>query len=282
MSEVIEQKTAMAFGRRNTNDERIKQEEAELAELNNKASEEENKEPTEAEPTSAEEKTFKKRYGDLRRHSQQKEADLQKQLDEIKTQLNAATKQQFKLPKTEAELTAWAREYPDVYKIVQTIAAKQVGERATEFEERFKKLDEREKLSAREKAETELLQAHPDFGAIRDDDSFHEWVEDQPKYIQDALYNNDTDSKAASRAIDLYKADKGISTTKKKDTSREAAMNVGIGRERTKPSSTGKEGMLYESEVERMSSKEYEARAVEIQAAMQAGKFVYDVSGSAR
>ena len=36
------------------------------------------------EPKNAEEKTFKKRYGDLRRHSQEKEREFQKQLDDLK------------------------------------------------------------------------------------------------------------------------------------------------------------------------------------------------------
>ena len=52
----------------------------------------------------AEEKTFKKRYGDLRRHSQEKEKQFQKQIDELKAQLEKATKKEIKLPKTEEDL----------------------------------------------------------------------------------------------------------------------------------------------------------------------------------
>ena len=46
----------------------------------------------EEEPKNAEEKTFKKRYGDLRRHSQQKEKELQVKIEELSKQLSEATK----------------------------------------------------------------------------------------------------------------------------------------------------------------------------------------------
>ena len=68
--------------------------------------------------------------------------------------------------------------------------------------------------AAREKAEVELLRLHPDFNDIRDSDDFHEWADEQPKWVQDALYENDNDARSAARAIDLYKADRGIKKTK--------------------------------------------------------------------
>ena len=49
---------------------------------------------------------------------------------------------------------------------------------------------------------------------IRDSDEFHEWAEEQPKWVQDALYENDNDARSAARAIDLYKADMGIGKEK--------------------------------------------------------------------
>ena len=44
-----------------------------------------------------------------------------------------------------------------------------------------------------EKAETELSKLHPDFQELRVSEDFHEWVAAQPKWIQSALYENDTD-----------------------------------------------------------------------------------------
>ena len=48
--------------------------------------------------------------------------------------------------------------------------------------------------ASREKAEAELLRYHPDFEDIRETDDFHNWVEEQPKSIQDALYENNNDA----------------------------------------------------------------------------------------
>ena len=39
----------------------------------------------------------------------------------------------------------------------------------------------------KEKAEVELMKIHPDFNDIRDSDDFHDWADEQPKWVQDAL-----------------------------------------------------------------------------------------------
>ena len=280
---VIEQAKVMSsYGKRNANTERIEKEEAELKLLiegttsGRQQQAEQVKE--EAEPESAEEKSFKKRYGDLRRHSQEQQNSFQKQIDELKSQLQQSTEQQIKMPKSEEELAAWVQAYPDVAKIVETIALKKAKEQSSYLEERFKALDEQEKLTVRQKAEADLMKAHPDFEKIRDTDEFHDWVEEQPKYIQDALYNNDTDFKAASRAIDLYKADKNIS----RGNARDAAASVGVRRGKTSPDSENVEGSFKESEVNRMSIQQYEANQEAITKAIRSGKFVYDISGASR
>jgi len=277
-----EVKAFSPFGKRNSTEERIKEDEEELKRLQeeNKPSEESNSDSG-AEPESAEEKSFKKRYGDLRRHSQQQQTQLQSQIDALKAQLEQSTTKQIKFPKTEDELNEWAAQYPDVAKIVETIAMKKAKEQAKEIEDRFRQLDEREQQTAKEKAESELMRLHPDFGSIRDDDAFHDWVEEQPKWVQQALYENDSDAKAAARAIDLYKADKGIKT-KKESNPRDAAQSVGTRGARSTPAPEDTNGTFYESIVSKMSVHEYEANQEAISKAIKSGKFVYDLSGSAR
>lgn len=285
-TEPTSQNTAIQpFGKRNANRERINQDEEELKKLlEGNASPDQNNKPTEEDNDdnlSAEEKSFKKRYGDLRRHSQQQQSTLQKQIDELKEQLSQSTQQQIKLPTSEEDLEAWAKQYPDVAKIVKTIAMKEARDQAAALEDRFKALDEREKLTAREKAELELTRLHPDFDQIRETDDFHDWAEEQPKWVQDALYNNDTDARSAARAIDLYKVDRNITTKKaKKDDT--AAHSVGARGGKSEPSKQDMEGVFTESQVAKMSSREYEAKMADIQKAMQSGKFVYDLSGNAR
>ena len=281
---VPQQVKVAAFAKRNTHEERIKQDEADLAVL---------EAPKEApaaavdnddgpEPTDAEERTFKKRYGDLRRHSQKKESDMQKQLDDMRQQLTQLTAKEIKLPKSEEELASWAAQYPDVAKIVETIAIKKAKEQSAGIEERLKQLDEMEQKTLRERAEGELLRLHSDFDTIKDDDKFHEWVEKQPKWVQNALYENDNDAISAARAIDLYKADMGIRTPKAKDSGREAAKEINTRSGRSAPVGENTEGVFYESQVQKMSAEQYEVVEAEIADAMRKGKFVYDISGNAR
>jgi len=281
MEMVIEQEqkvVAAPFGKRNANKERIEQEEAEIAVLENE-NVEQNKQ--EAEPNDPEEKTFKKRYGDLRRHAQEQENKLKRQIEELNSQLQKSTEQQIQLPKSEEELAAWAEAYPDVAKIVETIAIKKAKEQSASIEERLRALDEREKETVRSKAEMELMKLHPDFDAIRNSDDFHAWVEEQPQWIQNALYDNDNDARSASRAIDLYKADKNIGKKKTIDY-KEAAKSIVTRGNRSTPDENNLEGVIYESQVAKMSSKQFEANMDAIQKAQASGKFVYDLSGAAR
>ena len=187
----------------------------------------------------------------------------------------------FKLPKSEAELEAWTKKYPDVAKIVETIAIKKAKEQAADLEERVKAVDEMREAAAREKAEVELLTLHPDFDKIREDDDFHSWAEEQPKWVQDALYENENDARSAARAIDLYKADRGIKT-KRATSDRDAAKSVSNTRSRSRVSSDESGSYLTESAVAKMSAAEYERNSDEIMEAIRTGKFVYDMSGSAR
>ena len=276
-------KKVMALAsRKYSREDKIKKDEEELnqliAEQKGEVTEEVQAEP---EPTSAEERTFKKRYGDLRRHSQQKEADLQEQINSLKTQLDEVTKKEIKLPKSDEDLEAWATKHPDVAAIVETIAIKKSKEQSKDLEDRIKKINEMQESATKEKAEVELLKLHPDFVEIREDDEFHNWAEDQPKWVQQALYENDDDAKSAARAIDLYKADKGI-TKKKASTSKDAAFATNTKASRSKPQTNDQSSYLRESQVQKMSAQEYEKRQEEIMEAIQTGKFVYDVSGSAR
>ena len=276
-------KKVMALAsRKYSRDEKIKKDEEELEQLiaENKGEVKEEAQEQEPEPTSAEEKTFKKRYGDLRRHSQQKEADLQEQINQLKEQLDSATKKQIELPKSDEDIEAWTKKYPDVAGIVETIAIKKSKEQAQELESRIQKINEMQESATKEKAEVELLKLHPDFVDIREDDDFHNWAEEQPQWVQKALYENDNDAKSAARAIDLYKADRNIG--KKKTSSKDAALATNPKSTRTKPQTNEESTYLKESQVQKMSSQEYEKRADEVMEAIRSGKFVYDVSGSAR
>jgi hypothetical protein len=231
----------------------------------------------EQEPADAEEASFKKRYGDLRRHMQQITAQKDEELRRAKEQLELATRKQIKFPKTEEEIAEWCKKYPDVSQIIDTIAQKRSLEALEIGEKKMARLTELERKITREKAEAELLRLHPDFNEIRSDRAFHEWVQIQPQWVQAALYENETDALAAARAIDLYKSD-----TKKKPgrPPKDAAQSV--GRSSSVAPAGQKQGRWSESQVSKLSEREYEKHEDSIMEAMRTGNFVYDLSGAAR
>lgn len=286
MAEEMQPEKKVAFANKPySSQEKRQREEEELEQLlkeqRGETEEVTEEEPQEAEPENAEEKTFKKRYSDLRRHQQKQAEEFKKELADLKRQLADATKKEMKLPKTDEDIESWAKEYPDVAAIVETIAMKKAREQSTEIEERLKAIDEMQNTASKEKAEAQLMQMHPDFGDIRDSDEFHEWAEQQPKWVQDALYENDNDARSAARAIDLYKSDMGIKEKKPKGD-KDAAKSVSTKNTRSKPQESEESTYLRESQVQSMSPQEYEKRSDEVMEAIRSGKFVYDVSGSAR
>jgi len=281
VTEVEVQPSKVAFvSRPYSKDEKLKKDEEELEQLLDEQKQDASTEEVESEPTTAEEKTFKKRYSDLRRHQQKQTEELKTEINALKSQLEQSTKKQIKLPKSDEDIETWAKDYPDVAAIVETIAMKKAAEQSASLEQRVKALDDMQQDVSKQRAETELLQMHPDFDDIRNDDDFHTWAEEQPKWIQDALYENDNDARSASRAIDLYKADRSITT--KKTNNRDAAKSVSTKGKRNKPVENESSSFLRESDVQRMTAKEYESKSDEIMEAIRQNKFVYDLSGSAR
>lgn len=289
----------------NRNLARIKQAERELEELEGKATpaeEEEQQqeeaskaeeepvvettEPRKAEPVeeekeqeelSAEEKSFKKRYGDLRRHSESQKKELEARIEAMEAQLKKAADKELVLPKTQQDIDAWAKKYPDVAGLVEAIADKKAKERASDIDARLKEVEAMRDAAKREKAEVALLKRHPDFVEIREDDAFHKWAETQPAVYQNALYDNPDDVDSVARVIDMYKLDMGIKT-KKPAADKGAAASVKTRGARTVVDAEESSNMLSESQVNKMSLDEFEKRQDEIMEAMRSGKFIYDIS----
>ena len=227
---------------------------------------------------SKEEESFKKRYGDLRRHMQEKEQEYKIKFEQLQQQLDKAAKNELVLPKGEADIAAWAKKYPDVAAIVEAIADKKATERSSDLDNRLKEIEELRTQAKKDKAEAELMSLHPDFTQIRSDDAFHDWAGSQPKWVQDALYENVDDAKSVARVIDLYKADMGITKQKTTSSDKAAASSVNA-RSRNTPEADDSKAFFRESQVNKMSTKDYEKNADAIMEAIRSGKFVYDVTG---
>jgi len=99
MAEVQEDRVATIKYKR----DRVSEDEQEIAELEaerNKDVEAQREEEAEQE-LGAEEQTYKKRYGDLRRHTQKIQDENKRQLQKLQDQVEALTKKQVKLPKSD-------------------------------------------------------------------------------------------------------------------------------------------------------------------------------------
>ena len=225
-----------------------------------------------------EEKSFKKRYGDLRRHMQQKEKEWDEKFNNLKSRME---RDSIVPPKSDEDIEEWAKQYPDVAGIVETIAAKKAQEMFKKAEDRLAQLDELQYETERKSAESKIREAHSDFDTLRESDEFHNWAEKQPKWVRDALYENMDDPGSVIRVIDLYKIDNGQTPQQKKEKAKDAAKPVGRG-SRTKVDADNTSGQIRESDVAKMSAKEFADREEEITSAMRSGKFIYDISGNAR
>jgi len=217
-------------GGRSANQKRIEQDEAELKALveGNQPPEEEAPKEEEAnteakeETLSAEERTYKKRYSDLRKHLNKQAEELK----ELKAQMQNTSDGKMRPPSSDESIEAWASKYPEIASIVETIATKKAEEKFSKADERLKEIDKITAQANRTKSEDEIRAMHSDFDELRKSDSFHNWADEQPKWVQDALYENQDDPRSVIRVIDLYKVDNGMDTKAKRRSTKEAASEV--------------------------------------------------------
>lgn len=222
-------------------------------------------------PLTKEEETFKKRYGDLRRHSQKKEEELGKRIKALEEQL--ASKPSADLPTDPERVKEWVKKYPEVAAVIRALASEERVADVTKIETRLKEIEERNEQLSRSEAEIKIKKAHPDFDEITKEDAFHDWVEAQPRNIQDIIYDGDADQ--VIWGLSLYKK------LNKKDDGSEAAKQVKT-KSSTAPATDDGKRRFTESQVSAMGIQEYERLEKEIQAAIRSGNFVYDLSGAAR
>lgn len=233
---------------------------------------------------------WKKRYADLQRHV----ASLEKKWDgkekEFARELEAA-KQKASLPAnlTPEKLSEWEKKFPDVAAIIDHRAKEIAKQMSTSLEEKVGNLEKSNTQMEQERAIMQLLSIHEDFLEIRDSDQFTDWLANQPESFADAIYKPvDFSSKsvdAAAKVVRFFKLDTGWGSDKKtkekpkKDTS--AAESVSRGGPSLPDDAEG-QPEFSESQVSKMSDKEFEANMDKIQAAQRSGRFLYDLTGAAQ
>jgi len=214
---------------------------------------------------------YKKRYDDLKKHYDAKVEEFkgkeQELLDLAKTA--SAGGVNYTPPKTPEELEQFREQYPDVYNVIETVAHSQADNKTKALQDEIKELQGDRQRLTKEKAEQELLRLHPDFMDIKANEEFIAWLGDQPPSIADGVTKNNTDAKWAARVLDLYKADKGISRTSKKQTTNTAADYVPT-KTKSEPAKGKKEWSA--EEIRRLTPTQFEKYEKEIDLARREGR----------
>ena len=259
--------------------------EAEIAELENAESVVQEEERVAAIiPETKEEETFKKRYGDLRRHAAAKEKEYQDRLTKLERDLETATKKQLKFPKqaTEEDVEEWINNYPDVAAIVGKMYEMQSDNRSRAVEEDTDRIAKLEDQLIRREAYAALLDRHPDFPAIANSQDFKDWLATKSQRVIDSIEVNYTDVDSADETIQWYKDTRKEEKPAKRESKKNAvdpklaAMDIPSGRT-SNPSDKAKI-VFSESMVQSMTNYEYDQYEDEINAQIHSGEFIYDVS----
>ena len=215
---------------------------------------------------------YKKRYDDLKKHYDSKLNEFKSREQEL---IEEATKNRtdYKAPKSPEELEQFKTEYPDVYEVVETVSHLQSEEKSKDLREKLEKLQSREQELIRKDAEKRLMDKHPDFEDIRNSDDFHGWAKEQPKSIQDWVYDNADDADLASRALDLFKKDIGMDVAPKKSNSTQSKKSAAdMVSTKTTSVEPKQEKVWTEREIANMSMAQFDKHEAEISQAMQEGR----------
>jgi len=219
---------------------------------------------------------YKKRYDDLKKHYDDKVRSFKEREKELESAMSQASQSNISLPKTAEELEKFKEEYPDVYGVVETIASMKASERSQTLEQEIETLREREKETQVQSAYRELTRNHPDFDEIKTDEKFLTWLQEQPESISDGIYKNNTDARWASRVLDLYKADQGISKKKQSKSNEAAATAVRSPKAKDISSeATGDKKIWKASQIAKMKPWEFEKHEAELDTARAEGRIDY-------
>jgi len=224
---------------------------------------------------------YKKRYDDLKRHYDTKLEEWKQERNELAEARQAGRESGLsstELPKTPEDLEAFRKKYPDVYAIVETVSSLQAENRLKELKEEVDSLKGQEKKLKVQSAYKELLAKHPDFNDLKTNEKFLMWLDEQPQSISDGIYKNNTDAVWASRVVDLYKADMGV-TTKKRKSSKDDDPAASVSAPKSKDvagETTNSNGKIWKaSEIGRLKPWEFEKIEKEIDAARAEGRIDY-------
>ena len=214
---------------------------------------------------------YKKRYDDLKRHYDKKLEEWKKEREGLEA-ANKVSDTGVQIPTTPEEITEFKQKYPDVYKVVESVASMQAEQRAGDLRGEIDSLKKREEDLVVQSAYKELTTLHPDFQEIKTDENFLQWLDEQPQSISDGIYKNNKDARWASRVLDLYKADVGMKKEPRK-TNKSAAQAVKSIKTKEIVTDTDANKKVWKgSDIAKMKPWEFEKFEKEIDLARQEGR----------
>lgn len=145
---------------------------------------------------------WEKRYKDLQSWSSKTVAAKDQEINSLKS---SAVPNSFQVPKTAEELSAFAKENPETYQFIQTIAYDMANTQTQALSTRLESTESKLNSNAADLAFAELHAAHPDFEKIDSSKEFHAWLPRQTAEVQGWVYNNTDNAQKLSMALSLFK-----------------------------------------------------------------------------
>jgi hypothetical protein len=216
---------------------------------------------------------YKKRYDDLKRHYDQKLSEFKQKEQEL-TAMAKNAQPQYEAPRTPEQLEKFKTEYPDLYDTVESVAYMRSSEQVNQLQEQLQMIQQREATALKREAEADLISRHPDFEDIRGSDSFHKWADDQPEQIQDWIYKNPDNAMLASKAIDLFKLETGLSTQTKSQPRKPQGSAADMVSTKTTTVDAQQPRIWTEREIAAMSLDTFDKYEAEINLAVTEGRVV--------
>jgi DNA-binding protein YbaB len=218
---------------------------------------------------------WEKRFKGLQKTHQAQKEEWQTRMAEIESQLSTKEKAVEALPNSAEELDKLKAIDPILFAKVEKLSQYFVQRDTADIKTKIEATEKKEYELAKKEARAELLKAHPDVYTVVETDEFKEWAENQPKEIQNWVYNNPTNSALAIKAIGLFKAE--VSTTKKE--SRKNSNQSGLDdasslvstRMTQTPADTSRKTWTRQ-EIQRLSMEEYDKYEAEIDLAVREGR----------
>lgn len=232
---------------------------------------------------SKEEETWKERYSNLKSYADKTRNELTKKITELERAVQNSNRP-VKPPVDKEEVREWMLKYPELSATLKAIIREELDYDREELTPRLEELETVKRDIEYSRAFNKILSVHPDFEDLIRNEDFVSWVDRQPEEkgkIGELIYaslRQNLDPDDAIRSITMYKQE--TKASKRKPAVREAA--TAIQRSAPEIPETNGKRSFSESQVEKMSIREYEKLEQEIDDAKRDGRFVYDLSGAAR